>query len=49
MCIRRLKTTRGKGRSGEVGQQLLAKFVNLELDFIFVNPSVLSAKGLAKK
>lgn len=40
MGIRRLETTRGKGSGGEIGQQLLAKLVDLKLDFIFVNTGV---------
>lgn len=40
MSIRGLETARGRGSGGEVGQQLLAKLVDLKLDFIFVNTGV---------
>lgn len=40
MGIRRLKTTRGKGSGGEISQQLLAKLVDLKLNFIFVDAGV---------
>jgi hypothetical protein len=40
MGIRGLETPRGKDSGGEVGQQLLAKLVDLKLDFIFVNTGV---------
>jgi hypothetical protein len=47
MGVRRLEPTGGKGCGGEVGQQLLAQLVDLNLDFVFVDAGV--GKGSFKE